>query len=114
MTETDCLFCKIGAGKIPSDQVYSDEKVVVFKDIHPKAPVHLLIIPREHIVSLNEITDQHDPLMMHMIRLLPQLAQQQGLQSGFRTVINTGSGGGQVVFHLHIHLMGGWATQPSP
>jgi len=114
ITAPDCLFCKIAAGTIPSAQVYSDEQVVVFKDINPKAPVHLLMIPREHIVSLNEITPQQDGLIAYMMRLLPQLAQQQGLQQGFRTVINTGTGGGQIVFHLHIHLMGGWNTQPSP
>ncbi|OQW94435.1 MAG: histidine triad nucleotide-binding protein [Beggiatoa sp. IS2] len=109
-TEADCLFCKIVAGKIPSEQIYSDDQVIVFKDINPKAPIHLLVVPREHIVSLNEITEQQDRLMTHIVHLLPQLAKQQGLHSGFRTVINTGSGGGQIVFHLHIHLMGGWNT----
>jgi len=104
---TDCIFCKIVAGKIPSDQVYSDDKVVVFKDISPKAPVHLLIIPREHIESLQELQEHHQDLMGHMMLLLPKLAKEQGLDGGFRTVINTGSDGGQVVYHLHIHLLGG-------
>ena len=104
---SDCLFCKILAGEIPSDKIYEDDKVYVFKDIYPKADVHLLIIPREHIDSLNELDESHDDIMAYMIRLLPKLAKEQGLDSGFRTIINTGSGGGQEVFHLHIHLMGG-------
>lgn len=102
-----CLFCKIVAGELPSTQVYHDDQVVVFKDIQPKAPVHLLIVPREHIMSLNELEEQHDKLLGHMLRLLPRIAIEQGLHSGFRTVINTGIGGGQVVFHLHLHLLGG-------
>ncbi|KHD03616.2 HIT family hydrolase [Candidatus Thiomargarita nelsonii] len=104
---TDCLFCKIVAGEISSEQVYSDEHVVVFKDINQKAAVHLLIVPREHIISLNELDERHDGLMAYMMRLLPKIAKEQGLDQGFRTVINTGPGGGQVVFHLHIHLLGG-------
>ncbi|MCV6639177.1 histidine triad nucleotide-binding protein [Candidatus Albibeggiatoa sp. nov. NOAA] len=104
---TDCIFCKIVAGEIPSEQVYSDDKVIVFKDISPKAPVHLLLIPREHIESLQELQEQHQDLMGHMMVLLPKLAKEQGLENGFRTVINTGSDGGQVVYHLHIHLLGG-------
>lgn len=103
----DCIFCKIIAGTIPSDQVYSDELVVVFKDIQPRSPVHLLVVPREHIISLNELEPHHDALVAHIMRLLPSLAKQQGLDDGFRTVINTGPAGGQVVFHLHVHLMGG-------
>jgi len=104
---SDCLFCKILAGEVPSDKVYEDEIMFVFKDIAPKAEVHLLAIPRLHIASLNEITDEHDKIMTHMIKKLPQLAKEQGLKNGFRTIINTGAGGGQVVFHLHIHLLGG-------
>jgi histidine triad (HIT) family protein len=104
---SDCLFCKIINGDIPSDKVYEDEKVFVFRDINPKAKVHLLMVPREHVESLNELTPAHDALMTHMLRLLPQLAREQGLDTGFRTIINTGKGGGQEVFHLHIHLLGG-------
>jgi len=102
----DCLFCKIIAGTIPSEQVYSDEQVIVFKDINPKARIHLLIVPKEHIISLNELEEKHDPLIAHIMRLLPKLAKEQGLHEGFRTEINTGRGGGQIIFHLHIHLMG--------
>ena len=104
---SDCLFCKIIAGKLPSDRVHEDDQVVVFKDIYPKAPVHLLVVPRVHFASLNELAPEHDALMAHMLHLLPQLARQQGLDNGFRTIINTGPGGGQEVPHLHIHILGG-------
>ena len=104
---TDCLFCKIINGDIPTDIVFEDDKVVIFKDINPKAEIHLLMIPREHVASLNELTDIHNTLIAHMMRLLPTIAHDQGLESGFRTIINTGAGGGQEVFHLHIHLLGG-------
>lgn len=104
---SDCLFCKILTGDIPSDKVYEDDKVYVFKDIYPKADVHLLMIPRIHINSMNELDESHDEVMAHMMRLLPRLAKEQGLDTGFRTIINTGKGGGQEVFHLHIHLLGG-------
>ena len=104
---SDCLFCKIVAGEIPSDTVYEDDQCVVFKDLYPKAQVHLLVVPREHIESLNEMDSSRDALMAHMMRLLPKLAEEQGLDTGFRTIINTGPGGGQEIFHLHIHLLGG-------
>ncbi len=104
---SDCLFCKIAAGEIPSDKVYEDDVMVVFKDINPKAEVHLLAIPREHIDSLNEVMEQHDAFMGYMLRRLPEIAGNQGLNDGFRAIINTGKGGGQIIFHLHIHLMGG-------
>ncbi len=104
----NCLFCKIITGEVPSTPVYTDEYVIVFWDINPQAPVHLLIVPREHIISLNEVEEKHDKLMAHIMRLLPKLAHEQGLDKGFRTVINTGSGGGQEVFHLHVHLLGGF------
>ena len=104
---SDCLFCKIAAGEIPADIVYQDDQVLVFKDINPKADVHLLVIPREHVASLADIAEEHDQLMAYMMRLLPRLAREQGLEHGFRTIINTGRGGGQEVFHLHMHLLGG-------
>ncbi|HEY9148376.1 MAG TPA: histidine triad nucleotide-binding protein [Gammaproteobacteria bacterium] len=104
---SECIFCKIRDGEIPSEKVYEDDQVFVFRDIHPKAEVHLLMVPREHIGSLNNLAPQHDGLVAHMLRLLPQLAREQGLDEGFRTIINTGKGGGQEVFHLHIHLLGG-------
>lgn len=104
---SDCLFCKILAGEIPSDKIYEDDKMFVFKDLYPKADVHLLAIPRVHIESLNEVSTEHDEIIAHMIKQLPKLAKEQGLKDGFRTIINTGKGGGQVVFHLHMHLLGG-------
>ncbi len=104
---SDCLFCKIAAGEIPSDIIFEDDQVVVFKDINPKAEVHLLVIPREHIPSLNEVSQEHDAIVAYIMRLLPKLAKEQGLDDGFRTIINTGKGGGQLVFHLHVHLLGG-------
>ena len=106
---SDCLFCNIVNGSIPSDIVYEDEQVIAFKDIYPKADVHILIIPKIHIGSVNDLDPSHDRLVAHMMRVLPKLAQEQGLESGFRTVINTGPGGGQEVYHLHFHLMGGEA-----
>jgi histidine triad (HIT) family protein len=102
-----CVFCKIVAGEIPSDRVYEDDQAVAFKDIRPKAKVHLLIVPRQHIESLDEVGPEQDGLMGHLLRLLPRLARDQGLDQGFRTVINNGPGGGQEVPHLHIHLLGG-------
>ena len=103
----DCIFCKIAAGKIPSDKVHEDEQVIVFKDIYPKAPVHLLMVPREHVDSLDQLTPAHDRLMTHMLRTLPVVARKAGLTDGYRTIINTGRGGGQEVFHLHVHILGG-------
>ena len=104
---TDCIFCEIAAGRIPADKVYEDEQVVAFRDINPKAAVHLLVIPREHVASLDELDGSHDGLVAHLVRVLPRLARDQGLETGYRTIINTGAGGGQEVFHLHAHLMGG-------
>ena len=104
---SDCLFCNISQGDIPSDIVFEDDLVVVFKDIYPKADVHLIMIPREHIGSLNELHKSHDPILAHMLRLLPKIAKDQGLENGFRTIINTGPGGGQEVYHLHMHILGG-------
>jgi len=104
---SNCLFCKIIAGDIPGDIVYQDDKILVFKDINPKADVHLLMIPKTHIESLAEMTSEHNELIAYMMLKLPELAETQGLSGGFRTIINTGAEGGQVVFHLHIHLLGG-------
>lgn len=103
---SDCIFCKIIAKEVPSDMIYQDDQVVVFRDIHPKARVHLLVVAREHIKSLFDITQNHANLLGHMLLLLPKLAISEGLTSGFRTVINTGSGGGQEIDHIHFHLLG--------
>ena len=104
---SDCLFCKIIAGDIPADKVYEDEQVLVFKGINPHAEVHLLMVPKQHVAGLAELSSEHDALIAHMMRTLPKLAEQQGLSDGFRTIINTGKGGGQLIFHLHMHLLGG-------
>lgn len=104
---SDCLFCKIIAGEIPADKVYEDDQVLVFKDIKPHAEVHLLMVPKVHVASLDDLAPEHDGVIAHMMRTLPQLAREQGLVDGFRTIINTGKGGGQIVFHLHMHLLGG-------
>jgi len=102
----DCIFCQMVNGKIATDKIYEDEHIFVIKDIHPKAKVHLLVIPKTHIDSLAEVKEQHGPLLGYMMTSLNNFAKEQGL-SGFRTVINTGASGGQEIFHLHIHLLGG-------
>ncbi len=108
MTEADCIFCKLAAGTIPSDKVYEDDQTLAFRDLHPQAPTHVLLIPKEHLDSLNDASQSDQALLGHMLRLVPKIANQLGIaESGFRTVINTGGEGGQTVDHLHIHLLGG-------
>lgn len=104
---SDCLFCKIERNEIPSDLIYQDDDVIVIKDISPKADIHLLVIPRKHIASLDDLHEQDQALMGRIMLLLPKVAKAQSLHNGFRTVINTGKGGGQEVFHIHFHLLGG-------
>jgi len=108
---SDCIFCKIVEGKIPSTKIYEDDDVIVFKDIHPIAPVHFLIVPKIHVESLASCDLAHQTLLGNMLLLTPKLAVEQGLK-GFRTMINTGKEGGQEVFHLHIHVFGGGASLP--
>ena len=110
--DPSCVFCKIVAGKIPSRKVHEDDEVLVFHDIAPWAPVHLLVIPKEHVASLYEVEERHAALLGRMLSMAPQLMRGQGVANGFRTVINTGQDGHQEVPHVHIHLMGGprpWA-----
>lgn len=103
-----CVFCKIIAGLSPARIEYMDSQLVAFHDIRPLAPVHMLVVPRQHIESLNQISPQHEALLGHMILVARQLAQQAGIdQSGYRLVFNTGLDGGQTVFHLHLHVLGG-------
>ena len=109
---SDCLFCKISRGEIPSRKVYEDDEVYAFHDIHPVAPVHFMLIPKLHLDSLAQAEAQHAALLGKMMTLAPRLALEQGLSNGFRTVINTGKGGGQEVFHLHIHIIGGGHIPP--
>lgn len=109
---SDCIFCKIARGEIPCRKVYEDEELLAFHDVHPVAPVHFMLVPKKHLASLAEVNDDHTALLGRMLVLAPRLAREQGLQNGFRTVINTGKGGGQEVFHLHIHIIGGGIIPP--
>ena len=104
----DCLFCRIIAKEIPSTIVYEDDQMIAFEDINPQAPTHILVLPRKHIASLNEITPEDAPLVGHMHLVAAKIARQRGIaESGYRTVLNNGRGAGQSVFHLHLHLLGG-------
>ena len=104
-----CLFCKIIEGSIPSSAVYQDEQCYAFADISPKAPTHVLVAPREHLVSLAEAGKNHLPLLGHLLWVAAEIARDKGLANGYRVVINTGPDGGQTVDHLHVHLLGGRA-----
>lgn len=104
----DCLFCKIVAGQIPAKLVHQDDDAVAFVDINPQAPTHLLIIPRKHIPSLNDLTPEDDALVGKLHRLAARLATERGIAAeGWRAVFNTNRGAGQTVFHIHLHLLGG-------
>jgi histidine triad (HIT) family protein len=109
--DPNCLFCKIVAGQIPSKKVYEDEDIFVFHDIHPWAPVHFLMVPKQHIASMAQLQPEHAALVGRMMVLAPQLAAQEGCrpypQGGFRVMANTGDDGGQEVHHLHFHVIGG-------
>ena len=107
-----CVFCRIAAGEIPAKKVLEDDELVVFHDIAPWAPVHVLVIPKEHVASLAETEERHEPLLGRMLALAPRLMRDLGVTNGFRVVVNTGADGGQEVPHLHVHVMGGprpWA-----
>ncbi len=108
MSETSCLFCRIIAGEIPGELVHQDERCVVIRDINPQAPTHLLVIPREHIESLDDASQKDEALLGHLLRIGARMANEQGhADTSFRTVINTGAGAGQSVFHLHVHVLAG-------
>lgn len=110
MQDSDCIFCKIVMREIPSEIVYEDDEVLAFKDINPLAPVHLLVIPKVHLGSINDIAPEHEKLMGHLLGVLSLLAKEFGIaESGYRAVTNTGADGGQIVGHLHFHLLGGQA-----
>lgn len=109
---SDCLFCKISKGDIPADVVYEDEHCLAFRDIYPKAPVHLLVIPRKHLENLDDLSEDDRELAGHLLLAISRIARQQGLKSGYRTVANTGKGGGQEVYHLHFHILGGGKPKP--
>ena len=104
----ECLFCKIVAGQIPASTVYEDDKLIAFGDINPQAPMHLLVVPREHIATLNGLDAAHDALIGEMVRRATALAAARGYAaSGFRTVFNCNADAGQTVFHIHLHVLGG-------
>lgn len=105
---SDCLFCKIIRGQIPAALVYQDDRVVAFKDINPQAPMHLLVVPRRHVASLNDLTADDDGLVGEMVRRATTLARDHGhSERGFRTVFNCNADAGQTVFHIHLHVLGG-------
>jgi histidine triad (HIT) family protein len=110
----DCLFCKLVAGEIPARKVYEDASVFAFEDIDPKAPTHVLIVPKQHVPGLNEAAAQDADLIGRCHLAAASIAQQRGLQSGYRTVLNVGPDAGQSVFHLHVHLLGGRKLQWPP
>jgi len=105
---TDCLFCKMVAGEIQPDVVYEDEHVLAFRDVNPQAPVHVLVVPREHISTLNDLTDEHAELMGRLYLAAKRVAERDGIaERGYRTVINCNAEAGQSVYHVHLHVLGG-------
>ena len=108
MSEPDCLFCRIVANEIPADLIEQDAQAIVIRDVNPQAPIHLLVIPREHLESLDDGSQKDELLLGHLLRVGARVANAAGLaENGYRTVINTGAGAGQSVFHLHLHVLGG-------
>ena len=104
----ECIFCKIVSGEMPGTIIYQDDDVTVFRDIHPVAPIHLLLVPNKHIASVNEVLPEDEPMMGRLFTLARELAKKEGInEDGYRLIVNTGAHGGQVVHHLHMHLMGG-------
>src|ERR1700682_2091160 len=108
MSEPGCLFCRMIAKEIPADIVHEDDRLIVIRDANPQAPTHLLVIPLEHLESLDDVSQKEEALLGHLLRVAARVANDAGLtESGYRTVINTGAGAGQSVFHLHVHVLGG-------
>ena len=108
----NCTFCKIIAGKAPSQKLYQDATVTAFRDIHPVAPTHVLIVPNKHIASTNDVTEQDEQLLGHMLTVVKPIAEEEGItESGYRLIVNTGPDANQVVFHLHLHILGGQRMQ---
>ena len=104
---SDCVFCKIIAGEIPSNRIYEDDSVIAFRDINPQAPVHFLVVPREHIVSSADINESNSGIVAHCFEVIAKLAVQEGLEKGFRVINNCGADGGQTVPHIHFHVLAG-------
>lgn len=107
MKKDDCIFCKIAAGEIPSRKVYEDDDILAFHDIQPAAPVHFLMIPKDHVASLAETGPEHAAVLGRIMALAGRLAREQGSPDGFRVIVNTGRVGRQDVYHLHVHIIGG-------
>ena len=110
----DCIFCKLVNGEIPTDMVYEDELIAVFRDAAPQAPVHMLMVPKIHVASMDELTEEHKELLGHMALKVKEVAEMEGLKNGYRCVIHTGEDGQQTVQHLHIHILGGRNMQWPP
>lgn len=109
----DCIFCDIVSGKVPSDLVYREEEIIAFRDVNPRAPVHILIVPKKHIPSIREVADDDLPMLARMLKVANEIAKVEGIYNdGYRLVINCGRYGGQLVPHLHIHLLGGRLLSP--
>ena len=104
---SNCLFCKIIAGEIPSAKVYEDEKILAFRDIAPQAPTHVLVVPKCHISDVNGITAENSDVIAHIFAVIPRIAEAEGLENGYRVVTNCGADAGQTVQHLHFHILGG-------
>ena len=107
MTDPNCIFCKIVRGEIPSKKVHEDDEVLAFHDVRPQAPVHLLIIPKQHVATLYDAGPEHEKALGRLLALAGRLARQEGAADGFRTIVNTGRVGHQEVYHVHVHVLGG-------
>ena len=106
--DSECIFCNISKKELPADIVHEDGEIIVFKDMHPKAPVHLLLVPKKHIDSVNNLCNDDVALIGRMVCLTPQIAKDAGTGEGYKLLFNVGRKGGQIVDHIHLHLMGGW------
>ena len=108
----DCIFCKIVRGKMLATIVYNDAQVTAFRDIHPVAPIHILVVPNKHIASINDVSEQDEQLLGHMLAVVKSITDQEGVaESGYRLILNNGPDANQVVFHLHLHILGGQRMQ---
>ncbi len=107
MLDKNCVFCRIVRGELPSSKVYEDDKMIVFKDLEPKAKVHLLAVPKDHFKLLEEMDGARAEILKYMLLKIPEIAKANGCENGYRLVINQGDDAGQTVFHLHIHILGG-------
>lgn len=109
---SDCLFCKIIEGDIPSTKVYEDAQIYAFRDINPQAPTHILVVPKEHIADCDDVTAENSAVIAHIFTVIPQIARAEGLTNGYRVVSNCGADAGQTVQHLHFHILGGKPLAP--